>query len=434
MWPRLSIAISWAIWLWFGFVKQSSFQGQVIWGSFRNTFGGSSGRERINSLVLSAAFVLLLFGGEPRAGAQITILHSFGDGSVAGDGAVPEAGLIQAPDGNFYGVTYGQAGKTGVGGTVFRMTPAGVLTVIKRFPSQPLNAPDAPLLYYNNMLIGVVQDSPTKPNGALFAVTGYPDGPWGKYFFHRFTGMPDGTFPVGGGGLILGPNGDLYGTTNGGGSAGQGTIYKVNPVSHNFRVVYSFTDTTGAGVFPNTALVRANDGNFYGGAEGLFGGEIFEMTPNGQVQGVAGLTGNQFLTGPLTQGSDGNLYGTAGGLYQPIQIYPDMVFRFTTGAGGGVQFLVSEGEYGQTMGVIQGPNGNLYGLTYSDGTAGKGTVFEVSTAIPPFNVFHNFGDGTVQNDGENPVGTLVVGSDNNLYGTTGGGGSAGLGTVFRISP
>lgn len=378
--------------------------------------------------------MLLLFGGEPRAGAQVTILHSFGDGSVARDGAGPEAGLIQAPDGNFYGVTYGQAGKTGAGGTVFQITPAGVLTVIKRFATQPLNAPDAPLLYYKKTLIGVVQDSPTKPNaGALFAVTGYPDGPWGKDFFHRFTGMPDGTFPVGGGGLILGPSGDLYGTTNGGGSAGKGTIYKVNIKSRNFTVVYSFTDIAGAGVFPNTALVRANDGNFYGGAEGLFGGEIFEMTPKGQVQGVGGFYGNQFLTGPLTQGSDGNLYGTAGGLYPPIQLQPDIVFRFTTGPGGGVQFLFSLGEYGQTMGVIQGPNGNLYGLTYSDGTAGKGTVFELSTD-GSFNVSHNFGDGTVQNDGAYPVGTLVLGSDNNLYGTTSGGGLAGLGTVFRISP
>jgi uncharacterized repeat protein (TIGR03803 family) len=342
--------------------------------------------------------------------------------------------LIQAPDGNFYGVTYGQAGKTGAGGTVFQMTPAGVLTIIKRFATQPLNAPDAPLLYYKKTLIGVVQDSPTKPNsGALFAVTGYPDGPWGKDFFHRFTGMPDGTFPVGGGGLILGPSGDLYGTTNGGGSAGKGTIYKVNTKSRNFTVVYSFTDITGTGVFPNTALVRANDGNFYGGAEGLQGAAIFEMTPNGQVKPVEQLTANQFLTGPLTQGSDGNLYGTAGGLYSPIQIQPDIVFRFTTGPGGGVQFLFSLGEYGQTMGVIQGPSGNLYGLTYSDGTAGKGTVFELSSD-GFFNVLHNFGDGTVQNDGAYPVGTLVVGSDNNLYGTTSGGGSAGLGTVFRISP
>jgi uncharacterized repeat protein (TIGR03803 family) len=77
--------------------------------------------------------VILLFGGEPRAGAQVTILHSFGDGSVAEDGANPETGVIQAPDGNFYGVTSAQAGRTGAGGTVFQITPAGVLRVIKRF-------------------------------------------------------------------------------------------------------------------------------------------------------------------------------------------------------------------------------------------------------------------------------------------------------------
>jgi uncharacterized repeat protein (TIGR03803 family) len=86
------------------------------------------------------------------------------------------------------------------------------------------------------------------------------------------------------------------------------------------------------------------------------------------------------------------------------------------------------------MGVIEAPNGNIYGLSLEDGTAGMGTVFELAAGSNIITILHNFGDGSVQNDGAFPVGTLVVGSDNNLYGTTNGGGSAGLGTVFRISP
>jgi len=67
-----------------------------------------------------------------------------------------------------------------------------------------------------------------------------------------------GIGPVGG--LIVGPDGDLYGTTLVGGSAGLGTIYKVNPESHKLTFVYSFTSIFGTGVFPETPLVRANDG------------------------------------------------------------------------------------------------------------------------------------------------------------------------------
>lgn len=405
-------------------MKQGSFHGQLIRGSFYNTFAGSSGRARINWLVLGAAFALLLFAGEPRVGAQVTILHSFG--SVAGDGANPYAGLIRAPDGNFYGTTIFQAGKTGANGTVFQMTPAGVLRVIKRFAGQGLNNP---LLYHQKRLIGVEAYSPTNGNGALFAVTGYPDGPWRKHFWHQFGSTAgDGIDPVGG--LIVGSDGNLYGTTFSGGSTGKGTIYKVNPKSHNLTVVYSFPSIAGsADVNPDTALLQAKNGNFYGGTEGFDSGAIFVMTPDGQVAPFSSFCCNQHLTGPLIQGSDGNFYGTTGG---PFATYPDVVFQLTP-AGATTPLYTSAGD-GVTSGVIQGPNGNLYGLINSGGTADKGFVLELSTDGSSFNVLHNFGDGTVQNDGEYPVGTLVVGSDNNLYGTTTEGGSAGLGTVFRISP
>jgi uncharacterized repeat protein (TIGR03803 family) len=87
----------------------------------------------------------------------------------------------------------------------------------------------------------------------------------------------------------------------------------------------------------------------------------------------------------------------------------------------------------ETVGVIQGPNGYLYGVASGDGTAGKGVVYELSTDGSAFNVLHNFGDGSVPNDGEYPVGIVTVGTDGNLYGVTPNGGSAGYGTVFKIS-
>jgi uncharacterized repeat protein (TIGR03803 family) len=84
--------------------------------------------------------------------------------------------------------------------------------------------------------------------------------------------------------------------------------------------------------------------------------------------------------------------------------------------------------------LVQGPNGNLYGATTAGGTGGKGTIFEISTDGSVYKVLHDFGDGTVPNDGAIPNGGLILGQDGNLYGTTYEGGSAGLGTIFRITP
>jgi uncharacterized repeat protein (TIGR03803 family) len=82
--------------------------------------------------------------------------------------------------------------------------------------------------------------------------------------------------------------------------------------------------------------------------------------------------------------------------------------------------------------VVQGPNGHLYGTTFLGGTAGKGIIFEISTNGKSFTILHNFGDGTVPNDGLNPSGTLIFGRESTLYGATEDGGSAGLGTVFKF--
>jgi hypothetical protein len=111
-------------------------------------FFGSLRQKLLRLLISTAAFVMLIFGVESRSGAQVTILHSFGDGTVSNDGAYPAAALIQAPDGNFYGTTNAEAtGK--VYGTFFQITPAGVLKIIFRFDGK--QASDQSLLYYKGV-------------------------------------------------------------------------------------------------------------------------------------------------------------------------------------------------------------------------------------------------------------------------------------------
>jgi uncharacterized repeat protein (TIGR03803 family) len=410
------------------FAKWAYARCQHINDLLRISFIVGSRRALFRSLVSGAAFVLFLAAGGPRAAAQVTILHSFGDGSVPHDGGYPEAGLVQAPDGKFYGV----AQPVGLGDeSVFQITAAGVLKVIHRLASN--EHAYFPLLYHNNALIGVLSGSrPREKAGVLFAITGYPNGPWAEEYWHFFGKTPrDGGDPTG---SLIASDGDLYGAAFGGGSAGQGAIYKVVPATHKVTVIASFSGS-GPYIWPNTGLVRDKNGNFWGSTQGLASGEIYEVTPAGKIETVYLYPSNEFSPlVPLILGSDGNLYGESVQSSSPSEEY---VFQLTpSGAYTVVHTFASPGgdlPIG-VSGLTEGPNGNLYGLTSGGGTAGKGTVFEVSTDGSSFNVLHNFGDGNVQNDGESPAGALVLGADNNLYGVTSAGGSAGKGTVFRISP
>jgi uncharacterized repeat protein (TIGR03803 family) len=391
-------------------------------------FSSSSLAAQVTLFALNSAVAALLVVGANRLEAQVTILHSFGDGTVPNDGVNPQASLIQAPDGNFYGVSVEASLKTG--GAVFQITPAGVLTVIKSFAKRQDSFQS--LLYYKGSLVGVRAGPLRRSNGDVFAVTGYPNGRWVLDDWHIFSGGPsDGMVPQGN--LILGSDGDLFGTTYIGGSAGEGSVYKIDPNTHQLTILDSFSGLSPI-CFPVSALVQANDGNFYGASEGSFPGGVFKMTANGKVMTFFVFPGNSYPTGPLIQGGDGNFYGTSADESSPLQQY---VFKLTPGAVFTVlhTFLSPKPDARLgTYGVIQGPNGNLYGVTEIGGTAGKGTVFELSTDGSSYNVLHNFGDGSLQNDGQLPVANLVVGADNNLYGVTFSGGSAGLGTVYKISP
>jgi uncharacterized repeat protein (TIGR03803 family) len=310
------------------------------------------------------------------------------------------------------------------GGVIFRIKPSGTYSIAENF-SGPYC--DYAPLYYNKKLIGSYFGRLAKKAGVVFSLTGYPNGPWRSHIWHIFTGEPsDGKTPIGR--LILGSDGNLYGVTDIGGTANLGTIYKVDPKSHQVTIVYSFAGSSPAGS-PVTSLLLAADGNYYGGAAqpAPGAGEIYKMTPNGDVSTFYQFSGAESPASPLIQGSDGNFYGAGFGISGGFTF----VFKLTTA---GVLTVLHTFTTADTLGVVQGPNGYLYGLTNVDGTAKKGTVYEVSTDGSTFNVLHNFGDGSVKNDGADPDGILTVGTDSNLYGVTTFGGSAGRGTVFRISP
>jgi uncharacterized repeat protein (TIGR03803 family) len=183
-----------------------------------------------------------------------SIVHVF----TGADGADPMAVLIQATDGNFYGTT--TAGGTSDLGTVFRMTPGGVVTTLHAFAGGADGAnPQAALIqasdgnFYGTTLEGGIGW------GTVFKMA--PDGT--LTILHGFDAF-DGLSPEGS--LIQATDGNFYGTTFGGGTSGSGTVFQMTP-SGTLTVLHSFIGGTD-GVTPVAPLIQAPDGNLYGTTSG----------------------------------------------------------------------------------------------------------------------------------------------------------------------
>lgn len=254
-------------------------------------------------------------------------LHSF----VLTDGSQPFGGLVQGIDGNLYGTTLrGGVCQFGIGcGTIFKITLAGGLTTLHNFCAQT-NCSDG-----ENPESGLVQGSDgdfygTTFSGGIAACSnqGVPQS-CGTIFkitssgalttLYRFSST-DGAFPFAG--LVLGSDGNFYGTTTAGGANDFGTIFKITRAG-KLTTLHSFNSSDGAD--PVAGLVQATNGNFYGvtfsgGASG--DGTVFEITSTGTFSTLHNFdaTDGQNPQGGLTQGTDGNIYGTTylGGAPCPV--------------------------------------------------------------------------------------------------------------------
>jgi uncharacterized repeat protein (TIGR03803 family) len=313
------------------------------------------------------------------------------------------------------------------------MTPTGTVSVIYTFPQNSNLSSQEPLLYYHGELIGVTLIGPGQGTtyGTVFRLKkSTTTGKWVMVLWHKFTGSSsDGGNPFGH--VILASDGFFYGTTSVGGPNSGGTVYKLDPKTHQLTNVYSFTPS---GYWsPQAALVQGTDLNLYGSTFNQGPavpttqvGAFFKLALGGQIT-VYSPPVNVALRAPLIQAGDGNFYGLTGegDFLGSVQ----GVFSLTPS---GVLNVLHTFNVSPTGALVQGPNGNLYGFNFG-GPFGKGTLFEISTDGKTFTILHTFGDGSVPNDGLEPLGTLIVGKDGNLYGTTVAGGSAGLGTIFKFS-
>ncbi len=370
-----------------------------------------------NNLAL-ALLVMCGFGVPGRAQTLTTIYNFSGT-----DGSAPYAGLTLGTDGNFYGVTY-SGGATGQSGTVFKITPSGLLTTIYNFTGPDGSGPHGGLAWGNDgNLYGTTDSGGASGAGTVFQVT--TSGTLTT--LHSFSGA-DGSYPLGA--LTLGNDGNFYGTTSTGGLYGGGTVFNISPAGV-FNSLYNFTGTKGAA--PSAALILGGDGNFYGttenGGVNTYYGTVFKVTPAGVLTTLYsfGFTDGANPYAALTPGGNGNLYGTTSNGGANTQF--GTVFSVTPA---GVlttlyNFAGSDGSAPESA-LILGADGNFYGTSVAGGGQGQfGSIFKITPA-GVLTTLYNFSGA----DASSPTANLTLGTDGNLYGTAGGGGANGYGTVFRL--
>jgi uncharacterized repeat protein (TIGR03803 family) len=330
-----------------------------------------------------------------------TILHTFEGLKGGKDGKYPIGSLTWGPGGILYGTTQAGGGVANAG-TVFQVSLSGQESVL-----------------------------------------------------YSFRAAPDGKMPQGA--VTLGPDGTLYGTTNEGGSAGYGTVFKLVPVNGTYKetIVYSFQGGTDGAYPSSSGLVLDGAGNLYGttfygggtGCSGLGCGTVFKIDPTGQetiLYAFGPVPDGENPNAGLIEDSDGNLYGTttAGGTDNK-----GTAFMFNTSGQETIlhSFAGSPDGSFPYAGLFRDAAGNLFGTTEGGGDKptgcfeqGCGTVYEITSAGEE-EVLYSFFNWS---DEGRPIGGVVEDKAGKLYGTTPSGTDSSIacsvyekcGTVFMLSP
>ncbi len=345
-------------------------------------------------------------------GGMLTTVYSFCSLSGCVDGIQPQGPLFQASNGNLYGTTSFDGANSGWG-TIFKMTLAGKLTTIVNFAYTPGgNMPVAGLIEASNGdLYGMTPTGGgnggcTYDCGTVFKITAA-----GKItYLHGFcslSGCADGGNPEGA--LVQASNGNFYGTTSVGGANGQGTVFEITPAG-KLTTLYSFCSESSCadGSSPRSTLIQATEGDLYGTTEyggneydGVMGycfasygcGTIFAVTTAGKLTTLYsfcaqnGCTDGFFPPAGLTQDTNGIFYGTApggGNVNCPQQGGGcGTLFSLSTGLGPFVALQTTSGKEGAKIGILgQGFSDSSvveFGGTAASTIAVTGTTFITAT-------------------------------------------------------
>ncbi len=400
------------------------------------------------ALRLVVALTLTVVVAQPASAQTLTVLHNF-TGYL--DGAAPYAGLTIDAAGNLYGTASG--GGTNSVGVVFKMSVKNSNWLFTPLYSFKGYDGDGAVPYAR-----VVRDSNGLIYGSTVAGGGTNDGtiwqlrpsatrpaslmlPWTERRLYSFTVGNDGFGPQGD--LVFDQSGNLYGTTNAGGTYNIGVVFQLVPTSGGDwteNVIYNFDGKGGAYPFAGVTMDQA--GNLYGtsyqGGDNNYG-TVYELSPS-----QSGWTETNLYS--FTGGKDGG-NPTAGLIRDALgNLYGATLYG---GNGGGTVFELSPSNGGWTYTLLYaftgssygGPQGNLvmdaagklYGATLAEGAYNNGNVFELvpSSGGWTYTDLYDFTGGL---DGGRPLDGLVLDPGGNIYGTASIGGSYNHGVVFERVP
>lgn len=386
----------------------------------------------------------LIFVGGLSAQTEQTLYNFTG----AADGGNPLSSLVMDAAGNLYGTSF--VGGAYGAGEVYELSPNGSGGWTESVLYSFTGGADGANPYYSDVifdkagnLYGTTVGGGANNLGVVFELTPM-GGAWFETVLHSFAGGIDGQNPYSG--LVLDPFGNLYGTTNGGGAYGVGTVFEVKRGSSGQRtenVIHTFDVKTGSN--PVGALVFDSKGDLFGTTQG--GGEfkagvVFVLQYSGKdvwtARAIHNFTGGNDGAGPYAErlifDKAGNLYGTtlSGGENNWGVVF--QLFQGSTGWKEQVLYRFNGAvEANPYSGLVMDGNGNLFG-TCANGnmTTTVGSIFKLTPSSGGKYTESDLYLFTGK-DGQFPESVLLRDKAGNLYGTTLLGGTSNMGVVFELS-
>jgi uncharacterized repeat protein (TIGR03803 family) len=399
-----------------------------------NTSAKISNNQALWAIRIAFIPIFFVLAGTTSMAQSYNVLVRFTNGT----GGSP-VDVVQGADGNFYGV--GITGGNNAGGSIFKATPAGdggrLYVFCATAPCLDGKTPNGLVLASDGNFYGTTRRGGQHGDGTVFRVT--PTGAVTTIynFCANAPTCTDGVLPEGE--LIQGSDGELYGTVTNGGDHSGGLVFKIT-LAGVFTKLYSFCSQPNCadGLHPSAGLVEASNGLFYGttlGAGANGGGTIFRISSSGKLSTMYSFCAQPSCADganpqtSLIQATDGNFYGAtnSGGLIDgTCPTGCGTAFRIPLSGGAPtILHAFSSSEGAQVQKLIQATDGSFYGTARLGGSSNLGTLFKMNSA-GSVTVLFNFCNNASCKSSTNPAG-LMQSTNGLFYGTTTG---PGNGTLF----
>jgi uncharacterized repeat protein (TIGR03803 family) len=394
-------------------------------------YGNKNMKSSASTLVLTLLTAVVVLAGVAIPGQAQTVTTLYNFGGVTGDPDLPSGNMAQGRDGNFYGISQaGPIGGTTNNGVIYKISSSGVITPLHAIQTSEGTQCNGLVLGTDGNFYGTCYSDPVHNGGTVYKVT--PTGT--LTVLHTFVGgTTDGCLPLAP--PTQGSDGNFYGTTGFCGASGYGTVYKITSTG-TFTLLYSFQGPPNDTAVP-LGLIQGSDGNFWGMGSGwiISDGGVFKISAAGKetlVYSFKGSTDGQSPYTNLIQGSDGNYYGTTEGSGGSAI---GTVFKLTPS---GVETVLynfpdqTEGAFPR-LPLTQGSDGLLYGIATdcAGGGCAQAGLFDITTKGVYTNLYLYPIIGG--NNNEIPLSPLLLSTNGKFYSVTEQGGTHQNGSFYSLS-